>query len=167
MSRKIKLVLVSFALAITAIPAFAIFAASKPVISKVAAQTTPTCTDADFIKAVDKDLNDLAPAFKNVTNSAADAANVIISVAITRQKYEDLTAPQGCLGVQIQTIVTLSNFGDLAAVVLASQVDTKTDPQVYKDALTRQNTRFQTQLTGLNKLIFGDAAATPAATEAQ
>ncbi len=166
MSRKFKLALATLGLVVASIPAFAIYASGKPTLSKyLAAQTTPTCKDADFIKEVDKDLNDLGPIFKTVTTSPDSAANVIIQVAITRQKYEDLTAPEGCFGVQVQTVVTLANFGDLAAVIIASQVDKKTDPKVYSDTYQSQLKRFQTQLAQLNKFVFGDTA-TPEATPA-
>jgi len=166
MTRTTKFVLAAFALVIVSIPTFATYANAKPsASSKLAEQTASTCQNADFIRQVDKDLNDLAPIFKTVTTSPDSAANVIIQVAIVRQKYEDLTAPEGCFAVQVQTVVTLANFGDLAAVVIASQVDKKTDPKVYSDTYQSQLKRFQAQLALLNKFV-GAEAATPEATAA-
>jgi len=64
----------------------------------------------------------------------------------------------------VQTVVTLANFGDLAAVVIASQVDKKTDPR-YIPTLINHSLAIQAQLALLNKFV-GAEAATPEATAA-
>jgi hypothetical protein len=167
MIQRFKLGLVVVALAAASLPAFAIFASSKPVDSHVQAQTAASCTDAAFLTEVGKDFTDLGPAFKGIDPKAADStAAVILQIATVRQKYEDMTVAPECLGAQVQVIVTLANGGDLASLVIASQVDKTTDPKVYSDALTRQAKRFSDSATTLTNMIKGDSGATPAATAA-
>jgi hypothetical protein len=139
--------------------------ASTPSQGK-AAQAAAGCNDATYLTTVGTDFTGLGTTFKGIdTTAPATTANAILSIGSVRQKYEDTAAPDGCLQVNITVIVTLANAGDLAALVLASQVDTKTDPKVYKDAITAQTKRFQTFSQLLTTAITG-VAATPAATTA-
>jgi hypothetical protein len=165
MSLRSKISVVAFVLLVTSIPAVASFAA--PATNKsTAAQTGPACKDVNFLTEVSKDFTDLGPAFKGIDPKAPESTSaVILQIATVRQKYEDMTVASECLPAQIQVIVTLANGGDLASLVLAAQVDKKTDPKVYTDAIDRQSKRFASSASALTNIITG-GAATPAATPA-
>src|SRR5690348_2813492 len=57
MSRNLKLALVVVILAVVSVPAFGIFASAHPV----AAQTAPSCKDANLLTEIGKDFTDLGP----------------------------------------------------------------------------------------------------------
>ena len=140
--------------------------ASSPA-TRLTAQTAPTCTDSAYLTTVGTDFTALGSTFKAIDATAPEStANAILGIATARQKYEDTPSPTGCFIVNVNVIVTLANAGDLAALILAKQVDKKTDPKVYDSAITAQAKRFGTLSDQLKNLITG-SAATPAATAAQ
>lgn len=167
MTNRLKLSVVALVFVLSSIPAVVSFASARITADKtVAAQSGPACQDKDFLTGVAKDFTDLGPAFKGIDPKAADStAAVILQIAVVRQKYEDMTVPVECLPAQIQVIVTLANGGDLASLILAAQVDKKTDAKVYTDAIDRQSKRFASSASALTNILTG-GASTPEATAA-
>ncbi len=93
-------------------------------------------------------------------------SQAILSTAVLRQKYEDMTVPPECLATQLAVIIALSNGSDLLSLQLALLVDpNKDNAKSYTDAITRQIDRFKSSAKNITDTLSG-AAATPAATEA-
>ncbi len=140
--------------------------ASSP-LTGLAAQTAAACTDSTYLTAIGTDFTGLKSTFNAIDPAAPEStANAILVIATARQRYEDTPSPAGCFLVNVNVIVTLANADDLAALILAKQVDKKTAPKVYDDAITAQSKRFTTLSQQLASLMSA-GAATPAATTAQ
>lgn len=154
MRRITVFVLLAISLAVVSVP---VMASTKLFnVTNTANQTVGTCKDEKFLTTLGKDLEDLAPVFKGIDPKSPDTtAAVILTIATVRQKYEDMDLAAECLAAQIQTVVTLGNYGDLASLVIASQVDKKSPAKLYEEAIERQGKRVEQAATALGNIVAG------------
>jgi len=160
MSRKLTIVIVAVLL-MASFPAFKTSAESiHSPIKQVAAQAAATCTNTDLMTGIGKDLTDLGTTFKATdTKDVVATSQAFLTLAATRQKYENMASTPECLDLQLSVIDVYSNASDILALALAVQTD-PTNAAAYAKAVTDQLTRFQNSLQNLTILA---GIATPAA----
>jgi len=161
MFRKVSLLLA----VILSVSAFHVMVASAQGVDSsgqhAAAQTTPTCTDATFLKGIGTDFSAFGTTVSGTKMDDISAvAQAILSTAVVRQKYEDMSGVDpSCLSTQIAMIVALSNGSDLLSLQLASLADpNKDNATTYSDAIKAQTTRFQ---NSAQQILIQAGLATP------
>jgi hypothetical protein len=160
MSRKLALALV-IVLFVAAFPISKSSAQSVPTVKQSAAQqTAATCQNADLMTGIGKDLTDLGTQFKAVdTKDVVATSQLFLTLAGTRQKYENMTVPPECLDLQIEVINAFDNASDILALSLAIQTDTA-NASAYGSAVSAQLTRFQKTLQNVS-ILAGVATPDP------
>ena len=135
-------------------------ASVAPAQPRALVQAAPTCTDSAYLTALGKDLTDLGTAFKAVDmKTVSSVAQLFVTLAGARQKYENTAAPAGCADLQLETIIAYGNASDLLVLDMGALSDTA-NASTYTSAMTDQATRFQ---NSMNNLLVLSGVATPAA----
>ena len=143
---------------------------SGPSVTKVAAQATasapatgPTCADTGLITSLATDAKTVGDDLAQIPSIGAQSLyGIMINIANTRLKYEDMKTPADarCSYLVTEAIILFANVQDYGLVNMGTKLglDTTADQPVVLDRLTKQVAR-------VNDLIGTPSqdAATPSA----
>ncbi len=124
-----------------------------------AATTEPTCADSKLVDEISTDAKDLGDKLGTVASTGAGGVySMMIDIANTRLKYEDMDTPSdlGCSYLVTETIILFANVADLGMVEMGSKLGLDQDMiaknrQVVSDRLDKQ-------VEKVNNLIKSDSA---------
>jgi hypothetical protein len=105
--------------------------------------TAPKCTDQKLIEGITADAKSIGDDLGKISSTGAGGVyTIMINIANTRLKYEDMTAPAdpGCNYLVTETIVLFANVEDLGLVSMGTKLglDTTTDQATVLARLEKQ-----------------------------
>jgi hypothetical protein len=105
--------------------------------------SAPTCKDQKLIDAITTDAKAIGEDLDKIPSTGAGGVyTIMINIANTRLKYEDMTAPAdpGCNYLVTETIVLFANVEDLGLIAMGTKLglDTTADQPIVIARLEKQ-----------------------------